>query len=1022
MLQAGALFAQDFRILRPLSEGGMGSVFVAEQLSTGAHRALKIIRPELVGDARLRARFEQEARVTSRIASDHVVSVVAAGIDGPTQIPWLAMELLQGQTMADTIASRGALSPGDFAELFTQLCHAVSAAHAVSVVHRDLKPENIFLGESRRTGTPFFVKVLDFGIARIMAEIKVSKTDALGTPLWMSPEQTSAGANIGPWTDIWPLGLIAFYALTGRIFWLAAANVESTMGVLREVVMEPIPPASARAAQLGVAERLPPGFDAWFAQCVEREPSRRFASVAAARDALLPILQSVASQRSSQMTVLPQTAPTALGLGMGGGTPARAAGGGTLAAGPNWSPYASAPGSGSGPIQGTTGAPVAGSAPTGTSKTPIVLAVSLVAVLVIGIGVTFTVKELSQRKDASDCRDPKVASDRRIEACATQCKANPADDACRLRGELMLASDNDARASEGIEVLRGACNGGSPKACGSLGSAFAFPPRASVKRDLKQAVSYLQKGCAGDPKQCSDLGVGKELGWEGINDDALSYYQRACDAGEGIGCAYAAAQSGHASDASSVRRTSDFKTKAVTLLTPLCASKNGAACAALGVVSDSELEAVKSFRAACDAGNALGCNNLGRANVEGRGGVTVSPKLAMDLFKKACDGGEVAGCNNMGALQANLPAVHRVGPRGADVYKYYCTGAFSAGCAGWGKPMTLWLAGSQNLSDAVSSFDKACDGGLLVACVNQGAMLLVGEGAPRDRMRAHDLFTKACDGGDPGGCGESATLFLQDRVQQARDDRKGFALMQKACAGGELDACGNVYSLDIYGRGEAGKQADGWTNLQSLCSGTERTTCEAVADLLVAGDGAIVPKDPTKARNLYAEVCEAGTGHGCNSYGFVLLEGVGGPKENAKAVAIMRTACEHEDFDSCVNLGYLHMDGAAGVEKDAAKGNDFFDKGCKMGHAKSCNGLSHSYVNGDGVKRDVARAASLAHEACEGAYAAGCGTYGIMMAEGIAGPKDAAGAQPFLNVACRADIKEACDELKAQGFPIPGKP
>ena len=123
-----------------------------------------------------------------------------------------------------------------------------------------------------------------------------------------------------------------------------------------------------------------------------------------------------------------------------------------------------------------------------------------------------------------------------------------------------------------------------------------------------------------------------------------------------------------------------------------------------------------------------------------------------------------------------------------------------------------------------------------------------------------------------------------------------------------------------------------------------------------------------------------------------------------------------------MNLGFLHTDGVAGVAKDMAKGNDYFEKGCKMGHAKSCNALSHSYVSGDGVKKDVARAASLAHEACEGAYAAGCGTYGIMMAEGIAGPKDAGAAQPFLNVACRADIKEACDELKAQGFPLPGKP
>ena len=202
MLQPGTVIANDFRIVRPLSEGGMGSVFIADQLSTGAQRALKIVRRELLHDPRLRQRFEQEARVTANIASDHVVSVVAAGIDHATQLPWLAMELLKGQTLFDMVQTRGPLPPSDCIELFTQLCHAIAAAHAVNVVHRDLKPENIFLAESRRSGMPFFVKVLDFGIARVMAEVKVSSTEAMGTPLWMAPEHAKKGTNIEPWHDL----------------------------------------------------------------------------------------------------------------------------------------------------------------------------------------------------------------------------------------------------------------------------------------------------------------------------------------------------------------------------------------------------------------------------------------------------------------------------------------------------------------------------------------------------------------------------------------------------------------------------------------------------------------------------------------------------------------------------------------------------------------------------------------------------------------------------------------------------
>src|SRR5688572_16681098 len=135
-LRPGAVFAGDFRVIRPLSEGGMGSVYVVEQLSTGAQRALKLMRRELVADASLRERFLQEARVGSRIASDHVVQVIAAGVDPSSNVPWLVMELLQGEEVADRVKRAGPLSRAEVAEVAKQLGHALAAAHAVGVVHR----------------------------------------------------------------------------------------------------------------------------------------------------------------------------------------------------------------------------------------------------------------------------------------------------------------------------------------------------------------------------------------------------------------------------------------------------------------------------------------------------------------------------------------------------------------------------------------------------------------------------------------------------------------------------------------------------------------------------------------------------------------------------------------------------------------------------------------------------------------------------------------------------------------------
>src|SRR5438552_3872775 len=110
-LELGTVFATDFRVVSPLSEGGMGTVYVVDQISTGAQRALKLMHPQMVADERLRRRFEQEARISARIESDHVVHVVAAGVDGASGTPWLAMELLTGADLAAHVAKTGPVAP-----------------------------------------------------------------------------------------------------------------------------------------------------------------------------------------------------------------------------------------------------------------------------------------------------------------------------------------------------------------------------------------------------------------------------------------------------------------------------------------------------------------------------------------------------------------------------------------------------------------------------------------------------------------------------------------------------------------------------------------------------------------------------------------------------------------------------------------------------------------------------------------------------------------------------------------------
>jgi tRNA A-37 threonylcarbamoyl transferase component Bud32 len=285
-LVPGQIFASDFRVLRPLSKGGMGSVYVVEQVSTHLQRALKLMHPELVRDPRLRQRFEQEARIGGHIASDHIAQVISAGVDPASGTPWLAMELLQGETLAEWIQRRRA-TLGELFEIFGQLCHGLGAAHAQGIVHRDLKPENIFVALPRQAGLPFFIKVLDFGIAKMTSQHGAgATTTSMGTPLWMAPEQTENG-HVGPFTDVWALGLIAFTLVTQRSYWTRASREDTTLpALMREILFEPLVPASVRAREYGLVLEAEQGFDAWFARAVSRDPAARFANASDAYGAL----------------------------------------------------------------------------------------------------------------------------------------------------------------------------------------------------------------------------------------------------------------------------------------------------------------------------------------------------------------------------------------------------------------------------------------------------------------------------------------------------------------------------------------------------------------------------------------------------------------------------------------------------------------------------------------------------------------------------------------------------------------
>jgi serine/threonine protein kinase len=285
-LAPGDVFAGVFEIREVLAEGGMGTVYAARDRSSGEDLALKVLLPELLTEERSRHRFVQEARVLADLRTPYVPRIHRTGIDDASGQPFIAMDLLHGRDLRRYVDEHGAIGLEDARPLLLQLAEALAAAHRSGLVHRDLKPENVFLEDIPGA---MRVKLLDFGVAKILDLDRTSATGtgAVGSPMWMAPEQTSAGGRIAPSTDVWAFGLLTFYVLTGCIYWKTMHDGSGIGGLLREMHVDPVEPPSVRAAELAPEIQLPPGLDDFFARALTRDHAVRFRDA----DEMLPALK-----------------------------------------------------------------------------------------------------------------------------------------------------------------------------------------------------------------------------------------------------------------------------------------------------------------------------------------------------------------------------------------------------------------------------------------------------------------------------------------------------------------------------------------------------------------------------------------------------------------------------------------------------------------------------------------------------------------------------------------------------------
>jgi len=270
--------AGKYLIESQLSEGGMGSLWVARHLDLDVKVAIKFLHPELVSDEVLRKRFAQEAKAAARINNRHVVDVKDHGIDD--DLPYITMELLSGEDLRARLTRRGRLHPGEALHYLTQIVRALDDAHKLGIVHRDLKPENIFIA---RYGDDEIVKILDFGIAKWSLDIRTASGAIIGTLSYMSPEQVRGLKDLDARSDLWSLAVVLFEMITGNRIFTASTDIGAS---IKSIVTDPIPSVTS------LAPELPAALDQFFFRALSRDRSKRYQNAPDLLDAFAEIVKS----------------------------------------------------------------------------------------------------------------------------------------------------------------------------------------------------------------------------------------------------------------------------------------------------------------------------------------------------------------------------------------------------------------------------------------------------------------------------------------------------------------------------------------------------------------------------------------------------------------------------------------------------------------------------------------------------------------------------------------------------------
>ena len=233
----GAVLSRRFRLTRKLGTGGMGAVYATDQMQDGRPVAVKVLLPDFVKEPAVRERFLEEARACQRLLHPNILRVYEC-IEAEDGTPYIAMELLDGVPLSAYTENGGRVPLAQGVTILQGILAGLTAAHAQGIVHRDLKPDNVFL--AREANGQFSIKILDFGIAKVMDAAggmgqKTRTGMLLGTPAYMSPEQIKSAKDVDARADLWSCGVMFYEMLTGRVAFPAPTEYARLFAVLNNV-------------------------------------------------------------------------------------------------------------------------------------------------------------------------------------------------------------------------------------------------------------------------------------------------------------------------------------------------------------------------------------------------------------------------------------------------------------------------------------------------------------------------------------------------------------------------------------------------------------------------------------------------------------------------------------------------------------------------------------------------------------------------------------------------------------------